>query len=441
MSQTQGLNLPKVIQSQVQPNPALKRLNLIAEACSPKKHPESCLAKFGDAMHLSDGALEVETNFAQIICGCVERGIPFAYGQGIKLLREILDPDFSIMVEEFWTHNIDLTQSLHRPEKIGKELEILTGLELPQSVEGVYLTANNSLKDIPHHLIQRFLQARKNRHARTFLEGLIQNSYGGRVFPYIHTVGAVSGRAIYSDPNITGTPGAGTRYGSQLRQLIGPGSGRLMLGMDAKQIELRFLAHFLSKNEPKSVKLLLSGDIYEEIAQRFGVNRNVAKSIFFAMLYGAGSGKLQELAGTSKPFRRIEILGTIPGLEEFETRLHTYCKTHGFIQSIDGRRISIDEGDEYLSLNYLLQSSATFAMKLFTVRLLEQLRQTGLKDPIDFQLLLFIHDELQFSINSKALEIIERQVPRALRKVEHELGLHIPLEMSIKVGSNWAETH
>ena len=66
-----------------------------------------------------------------------------------------------------------------------------------------------------------------------------------------------------------------------------------MVGADLSGIELRMLAHYLARyDQGRYTKILLTGDIHTENANRIGVSRRDVKTITYAFLYGAGNRKL-----------------------------------------------------------------------------------------------------------------------------------------------------
>ena len=98
----------------------------------------------------------------------------------------------------------------------------------------------------------------------------------GRVNPN----GAVTGRATHSTPNIAQVPAVGAPYGEECRELFGPPSGWLQVGVDASGLELRCLANRMHPfDEGEYATEILSGDIHTKNQMAAGLpTRNNAKT-------------------------------------------------------------------------------------------------------------------------------------------------------------------
>jgi len=66
-----------------------------------------------------------------------------------------------------------------------------------------------------------------------------------------------------------------------------------MVGADLSGIELRMLAHYLSRyDEGRYADILLNGDIHQVNADKIGISRKLVKNVTYAFLYGAGDVKI-----------------------------------------------------------------------------------------------------------------------------------------------------
>ncbi|MHB1552162.1 MAG: DNA polymerase, partial [Vulcanimicrobiaceae bacterium] len=80
--------------------------------------------------------------------------------------------------------------------------------------------------------------------------------------------------------------------------------------------------------------------------------------------------------------------------------------------------------------NAPLQGSAADLMKLAMVRIDARLAQAG----YDARMLLQIHDELIFEVRRERLRDVAHMVRE---EMEGAASLSVPLEVTLKVGSNW----
>ena len=101
----------------------------------------------------------------------------------------------------------------------------------------------------------------------------------GRIHGAVTTNGAVTGRCTHHHPNLAQVPSVGAPYGAECRALFGPPHGYYQLGCDASGLELRCLAHYLTKYDGGAYRdVILFGDIHTTNQQAAGLEtRNEAK--------------------------------------------------------------------------------------------------------------------------------------------------------------------
>ena len=120
-----------------------------------------------------------------------------------------------------------------------------------------------------------------------------------------HTInpnGTVTGRASHFGPNLAQVPATRAPYGKECRELFTVPPGYVPVGADLSGLELRCLAHFMNDGG-KFAKELLEGDIHTANMAAFGVaDRDQAKRLAYATLYGAGVSKLGEIVGGTGRF-------------------------------------------------------------------------------------------------------------------------------------------
>ena len=91
----------------------------------------------------------------------------------------------------------------------------------------------------------------------------LKNAKKGRIHGGVTTNGAVTGRCTHHHPNIAQVPAVGAPYGEECRALFGPPKGYYQLGCDAAGLELRCLAHFITKYDGGAYRdVILHGDIH-----------------------------------------------------------------------------------------------------------------------------------------------------------------------------------
>lgn len=99
--------------------------------------------------------------------------------------------------------------------------------------------------------------------------------------------GCVSGRSTHSDPNMAQVPNVDAAYGPECRALFKPRDGFLLMGSDAKALELRCLGGYLAyfdDGEYASKVIDPDVDIHSYNQEKFGVEtRSIAKRLIYCV--------------------------------------------------------------------------------------------------------------------------------------------------------------
>lgn len=260
-------------------------------------------------------------------------------------------------------------------------------------------------------------------------------------------------------PNEFDTAGKKKLYGKELRSFWCAPKNRLLVGCDAEGIQLRIFAHYIDdpeftealvngrkedKSDPHSLNQRILGDVCK--------SRAAAKRYIYALLLGAGQGKLQEILGcdqsaATEAYERL--LQRYTGFAYLKEKVIPADAKRGWFVGLDGRAVRIP-GDEvgqrrHLAMSGYLQNGEAVAMKLATLKWWHKLPEYGAK------LVNFVHDEWQTEVPNNieiALAVAKMQAD-SLRLVGEELGLKCPLAGSYwnddlndyTIATNWSKTH
>jgi DNA polymerase I-like protein with 3'-5' exonuclease and polymerase domains len=246
-----------------------------------------------------------------------------------------------------------------------------------------------------------------------------------------------TGRMAHMKPNLAQVPSD-----HEYRELFHAGAGRVQVGADASGLELRCLAHYLSRwDQGKFGKELLEGDIHTHLAQIYGTDRSTGKTVTYCMIYGGGDAKLGTSAGAEKGSAtkrgkdiRAKVLANLAGFKQLSEAVTSRAES-GVINGIDGRPIRIKK--PHAALNYLLQSCGAVICKLWVIRANELLQEAG----VDYWPLGFIHDEMQLSVHPDHVEQASFLISSAMKDVEYTLKFRCPLDSESKSGATWADCH
>ena len=213
---------------------------------------------------------------------------------------------------------------------------------------------------------------------------------------------------------------------------------RTLVGVDAKGIQLRVLAHYLKNKQ--FTEAVLDGDphSYNQQVGGFGT-RAVAKTFIYAFLLGAGDGKVgQIIGGTTKDGREIKerFIGNFPGLEQLLKKLESQIRTTGRIRLCDGTALPVTA--MHTRLGYLLQGDESRLMKKAAIITAAEVRRRNL----DVLKVGDIHDEWQNDVlNEHVPEFKDDVCPAAFRASGEFFNYSLPIGCDSKVGLTWAQTH
>lgn len=354
-----------------------------------------------------------------------------------------------------------------------------------ETLQGVHFDDPKAEKSV--RLIQEYLmiQKRIGQVAEGDNAWLRLVGSDGRMHGNINPNGAGTGRASHSYPNMAQVPAGRAPYGRECRESFGAewntdANGNpdpwTHVGCDASGLELRCLAHFMSKYDGGEYgEIILNGDIHWRNCVAAGLHPDVprdkhneaheaardnAKTFIYGFLYGAGAAKLGEIVrGGKKEGKRLldtfmEAVPAIASLREglkstlikdekwTQSGLKTQWKRK-WIRGLDGRQTHVRSS--HSALNFLLQGAGAILCKHWVVLTAEILEQEhGLKCGWDgdYVLMAWVHDEQQFAARTPEIaELIVKVCQDAMRRVGDIYKWRMPLDTEGKIGKNWYECH
>jgi len=292
----------------------------------------------------------------------------------------------------------------------------------------------------------------------TYLEALKSHIHPttGRIHSSFSQTVTATGRLASSDPNLQNIP-IRTDLGRQIRKAFVAPEGRVLLGADYSQIELRILAHL--SQDPGLIEAFESDqDIHRAVAAEvFGANpddvtdeqRSAAKMVNFGIVYGITpyglARRLTPGAGKDEIKQAEQIINDYkkryPKIDKFLDQCVETAKTKGYVETIMKRRRPIpeihDRGNRYalgqrMAINTVVQGSAADLIKVAMVKLHRRIHA----DDLPLKMLLQIHDELVFECPEGEIEAMTDLVKQ---EMESAMDLSVPIKAEAHHGTNWFE--
>ena len=290
----------------------------------------------------------------------------------------------------------------------------------------------------------------------------------GAIHGNVNILGAATSRMAHSSPNLSGVPKVGSPYGEEMRGLFIARPGWVLVGCDADAIQIRGLGHFLySRDGGAYVEAILKGkaengtDMHSVNARAIKLDpvakyrvgavmtagRAIAKTFFYAWLFGAGGEKLGRTCGEPRGNgarqvgnrKKVALENGITGMAGLLTSLTDKVKATGTIYGLDGRVLPIRSPRTALST--LLQNAEATIMKRAAV-ILDGLLVSELLHPgRDFEFVGNFHDEWQIECRPECADRVGTLAAEAIRQAGEYYKFRCPLAGNYKLGANWAETH
>ena len=267
----------------------------------------------------------------------------------------------------------------------------------------------------------------------SFIEGVLERAEGDRIYPSFNVNGTVTGRISHSDPNMGQMPSKGEWV--KIRGIFVPDSGQVFGTADYGQIEVCVAAHF--SRDSNLLKIVLEGASQHDItAAGLGVPRHVAKTINFAMQYGATKYKIRDILSCSEADAEgalAKYWETYAGLKKFIDWCHGELAAGRPIANPFGRYRrfpkqfaspwELDSAKRQV-FSSLIQGTAGDMMNCAFYRTSEEMKVKGVG-----QALWTIHDEGVFQSKPAQFEEAREILVRNMLQVPADIGLTVPVKV------------
>ncbi|MCG9790294.1 DNA polymerase I [Vibrio barjaei] len=281
------------------------------------------------------------------------------------------------------------------------------------------------------------------------------NPETGRVHTSYHQAVTATGRLSSTDPNLQNIP-IRNEEGRRIRQAFIAPHGWKILAVDYSQIELRIMAHLSGDKalldafkNGKDIHAATAAEIIGvDIDQVTSEQRRRAKAINFGLIYGMSAFGLSKQLGIPRGEAQ-QYMDTYferyPGVMQYMEDTRSLAAEKGYVETIFGRRLHLPEiksrngmrrkAAERAAINAPMQGTAADIIKKAMLLVDEWVQAEG---EGKVKLLMQVHDELVFEVESSSLSEIESKIQKLM---ESAAELEVPLVAEAGHGDNWDQAH
>ena len=232
--------------------------------------------------------------------------------------------------------------------------------------------------------------------------------------------------------------------------------GKTLVALDYSQIELRILAHIADIPALKEafqrgddIHAMTASEMFDVPMEEMTPDiRRRAKAINFGVIYGiSGFGLARNLRiprGEAQGFidRYFE---RFPGIRDYMNDTKAFAKSHGYVETLFGRRINTPEIGakgpragfaQRAAINAPIQGTAADVIRRAMIRM-----PAAIVD-IPATMLLQVHDELLFEVEEGAEDTLIAAARDVMENANDPVvKLDVKLTVDAGKGANWAEAH
>lgn len=226
----------------------------------------------------------------------------------------------------------------------------------------------------------------------------------------------------------------------KVRSVFTPRKGCVWYSLDGTQLELAILAY--ASQDKRMLKAIADKEdfhdmvmrelFWEEAKKSKDEARTKAKAVNFRVVYG-GDGAAIDAIGGPGTYKRFA--ARFPGLPAYMAATIAFCKKHGYIETLSGRRLYVDpRRAKTKAVNGVVQGTAGEWGK----RCITRISRKGLVDWKTSRIVLQIHDELILEYpKSEPLSTIVA-VCKEMRLAARDLNFKVGVDVKL-IKNNWAE--
>ncbi len=357
--------------------------------------------------------------------------------------------------------------NINSPKQLGEILFDVLGLTakgMKKTAGGARSTKESELLKLKdtHPIIAHIIEYREiTKLTSTYIDTIPKLvDENSRLHTRFIQMGAVTGRMASVEPNLQNIP-IKSDLGRAIRNAFVPQTGFTFVSFDYSQFELR-IAAFLSGDEKLISIFKQNLDVHTAVSSQVfnvplkevtGDMRRKAKVINFGILYGMGVTALRtNLGGTKEEAENFlhDYFVTYPKLAEWIENTKEETRQRGYTTTFFGRRRYFPEiksklpylraSAERMAVNAPIQGTQADFIKIAMVKVDEYIKTKKLEDKV--HLLIQVHDELDYEIESSVLNEVVPEIKRIMETVVPLEDIkNVPIVAKSETGENWGELH
>jgi DNA polymerase I-like protein with 3'-5' exonuclease and polymerase domains len=281
-----------------------------------------------------------------------------------------------------------------------------------------------TLAAIDDDLARALLDYRGEKKLYDYVTGLWAHTHGDRLYGGYRQVGTETGRMSSGNPNLQNIP----RSDLRIRYVICAGEGRVLVGADQDNVELRVLAAYAGPGRLRQA-FAEGADLHQRTADSLGLGRDEAKTLNYSVTFGGGAPLIAGRLGCSIAEAeniRNGWFAQYPEVRRLRSRLWRKVQRDGFLTTIGGRRHHFPDGPNHMLLQRLVSGSAADMFKAAAIELHE----------LHVPLVLLIHDEMVAEVDEDQAEDTGRLLEAALSR---GMGQIRRLKADASIHKRWSD--
>lgn len=266
----------------------------------------------------------------------------------------------------------------------------------------------------------------------TFVEGMLERVQNDdRIYPSFFINGTATGRISHGNPNMGNLPREGT-----IRNFFIPDDSMLFMGADYSQLEVVVEANLT--NDKNLLKIINEGASKHDItAQGLGIRRDDAKTLNFALQYGAGIHKVSKILNISRQdaediFNRYWQLYS--GVKSLKDKTAKEIEEKNQVTNLFGRTRHFDQPknefekarQERQGYNHLIQGVGADITNMATYLIAEEFKKKAIGN-----LMFSVHDEILTQVKQGLTDIASETIIRCMGVPNEVLNFRYPVSAKL----------